>query len=121
MASLPHRRETQRRQGDGTSLAAPVHRHGEMIRVDGGFRLGPRSDIDAAVGRLPLEPSIECPGLNLLDQRLDHAHGRHRAADIEDAMCAALNRAGYMHYETSAHAKPGYECRHNVNYWRFGD
>ncbi len=26
-----------------------------------------------------------------------------------------------MHYETSAHARPGYECRHNVNYWRFGD
>ena len=26
-----------------------------------------------------------------------------------------------MHYETSAHARPGCECRHNVNYWRFGD
>jgi oxygen-independent coproporphyrinogen-3 oxidase len=26
-----------------------------------------------------------------------------------------------VHYETSAHAKPGFECRHNLNYWRFGD
>jgi oxygen-independent coproporphyrinogen-3 oxidase len=43
------------------------------------------------------------------------------AADIEEAMCAALDRAGYVHYETSAHAKRGHECRHNVNYWRFGD
>jgi len=43
------------------------------------------------------------------------------AADIEDAIAATLGAAGYVHYETSAHARPGYECRHNVNYWRFGD
>ncbi|HSC24403.1 MAG TPA: radical SAM family heme chaperone HemW [Casimicrobiaceae bacterium] len=43
------------------------------------------------------------------------------AADIEDAVVAMLARAGYEHYETSAHAKPGFACRHNVNYWRFGD
>ncbi len=43
------------------------------------------------------------------------------AADIEDAIAATLGAAGYVHYETSANAKPGHECRHNVNYWRFGD
>ena len=43
------------------------------------------------------------------------------SADIEDAVLAMLASAGYAHYETSAHAKPGFECRHNVNYWRFGD
>ena len=43
------------------------------------------------------------------------------AADIEDAIAETLGAAGYVHYETSAYAKPGYECRHNVNYWRFGD
>ena len=43
------------------------------------------------------------------------------AADIEDAVLQTLARAGYVHYETSAHAKAGRECRHNVNYWRFGD
>ena len=43
------------------------------------------------------------------------------SADIEDAVVAMLARAGYEHYETSAHAKPGFACRHNVNYWRFGD
>jgi oxygen-independent coproporphyrinogen-3 oxidase len=43
------------------------------------------------------------------------------AADIEDAVQAGLALAGYRHYETSAHARAGHECRHNLNYWRFGD
>ncbi|MBU2882099.1 radical SAM family heme chaperone HemW [Psychrosphaera sp. B3R10] len=29
--------------------------------------------------------------------------------------------AGYRQYEISAYAKPGFECKHNLNYWRFGD
>ncbi|MCC5852552.1 MAG: radical SAM family heme chaperone HemW [Alkalimonas sp.] len=28
---------------------------------------------------------------------------------------------GYQQYETSAYAKPGQQCKHNLNYWRFGD
>lgn len=32
-----------------------------------------------------------------------------------------LQSAGYQQYETSAYAKPGYQCQHNLNYWRFGD
>ncbi|EEF79522.1 radical SAM family heme chaperone HemW [Methylophaga thiooxydans] len=32
-----------------------------------------------------------------------------------------LAKAGYMQYETSAYAQQGRQCRHNVNYWQFGD
>ena len=43
------------------------------------------------------------------------------AADMQDMILQKLDAAGYSHYETSAYAKPGHECRHNLNYWRFGD
>ncbi|MBT0385647.1 radical SAM family heme chaperone HemW [Morganella morganii] len=32
-----------------------------------------------------------------------------------------LTQVGYVQYETSAYAKPGFQCQHNLNYWRFGD
>jgi oxygen-independent coproporphyrinogen-3 oxidase len=32
-----------------------------------------------------------------------------------------LELAGFCRYEVSAYAKAGYQCRHNLNYWRFGD
>jgi len=32
-----------------------------------------------------------------------------------------LERSGYINYETSAFAYPGYKSKHNLNYWLFGD
>ena len=44
-----------------------------------------------------------------------------RAADIADAVETELAAAGLEHYETSAHARVGERCLHNLNYWLFGD
>ena len=43
------------------------------------------------------------------------------SADMQLAIEGALAAAGYEHYETSAFARPGQRCRHNLNYWQFGD
>ncbi len=32
-----------------------------------------------------------------------------------------LRVAGFSRYEVSGYATPGHRCRHNLNYWRFGD
>jgi oxygen-independent coproporphyrinogen-3 oxidase len=32
-----------------------------------------------------------------------------------------LAQAGLSQYEVSAYSRPGHSCRHNLNYWRFGD
>ena len=42
-------------------------------------------------------------------------------ADMGLAVEETLGAAGFEHYETSAFALPGRRCRHNLNYWEFGD
>ncbi len=41
--------------------------------------------------------------------------------EIQERGHELLEAAGYRQYEISAYAKPGFECQHNLNYWRFGD
>jgi putative oxygen-independent coproporphyrinogen III oxidase len=43
------------------------------------------------------------------------------AYDMLDAITAANAAQGLQRYEVSAYARPGFECAHNLNYWRFGD
>lgn len=43
------------------------------------------------------------------------------ALALETATHARLEAAGYRRYEVSAWSRPGRECRHNLNYWTFGD
>lgn len=40
---------------------------------------------------------------------------------IQQAGQARLAEQGYARYEVSAYAREGARCRHNLNYWRFGD
>ena len=43
------------------------------------------------------------------------------AWQIQSAGQALLAAEGYLQYEISAYATPGARCRHNLNYWQFGD
>ncbi len=41
--------------------------------------------------------------------------------DIFEKGHQLLTKAGYVQYETSGYSRPEFQCRHNLNYWRFGD
>ncbi|HEY1726139.1 MAG TPA: radical SAM family heme chaperone HemW [Steroidobacteraceae bacterium] len=43
------------------------------------------------------------------------------AAELQAACQDKLAQSGYAQYEISAYAKAGARCRHNLNYWQFGD
>jgi len=91
----------------------------------------PRQTVDEARADAATAISFSPPHLSFYQLTLEPNTPFHRhppevpdqdaAADIENAVQATLAGAGYVHYETSAHARAGYECRHNLNYWRFGD
>ncbi len=95
-----------------------------MFALPGQTVAGARADVAAALAFAP--PHLSFYHLTLEPNTLFHRHppvlpDEDTAADIEEAVQATLGAAGYLNYETSAHARPGRECAHNLNYWRFGD
>jgi len=42
-------------------------------------------------------------------------------AELYDVGVERLAAAGFIHYEISNFAQPGFECRHNLNYWHRGE
>lgn len=41
--------------------------------------------------------------------------------DMQQRLQSLLAQNGYCQYEVSAYAREGKRCRHNLNYWQFGD
>ncbi len=41
--------------------------------------------------------------------------------DQFNALCEWMDTRKFRHYEISNFARPGFECRHNLHYWSFGD
>lgn len=56
-----------------------------------------------------------------LKRWVDAGHVHMLEETIDTGMYAAgrelLEKNGYANYEVSNHAKPGFQCRHNLNYW----
>ena len=47
--------------------------------------------------------------------------GEDAQANLFEMVIKLLAEAGFLHYEISNFARPGYECQHNLNYWRGGE
>lgn len=82
------------------------------------------SDVDIALGFRPTH--LSCYQLTLEPNTRFAAFPPElpegdTCADMQDAIEAKLATAGFSNYETSAFAQPGKQCRHNLNYWYFGD
>ena len=93
-----------------------------------------RADIEEALEFAP--PHLSCYHLTIEPNTYFHRFppklpDDDTTAAMQDAIEARLSVAGYDHYETSAFAKAvtrqsplvatDARCRHNLNYWRFGD
>jgi oxygen-independent coproporphyrinogen-3 oxidase len=71
-------------------------------------------------------PHLSAYQLTIEPNTVFHAHpptlpDHDQTADMQAMVEETLAAAGFEHYETSAFARPGRRCRHNLNYWEFGD
>jgi putative oxygen-independent coproporphyrinogen III oxidase len=95
-----------------------------MYALPGQDRAGALHDVEQALALAPkhvshyqltLEPGTEFAA------RPPVVPADDVAADMLAACQERLACAGFVQYEVSGYAIPGHECRHNLNYWTFGD
>jgi putative oxygen-independent coproporphyrinogen III oxidase len=85
---------------------------------------GALHDIDAALALTPAHVShyqLTIEAGTVFAAQPPALPGDERAAEILEACQRRLARANFAQYEVSAYATAGCQCRHNLNYWRFGD
>ena len=104
--------------------------HFKSVNLDLMFGL-PNQTLEAAKADIDTALSFKTPHLSFYNLTLEP--NTYFASfppklpndDEIDAMfeqnLALLKAAGYRRYEVSAYAKKDQECKHNLNYWRFGD
>ncbi len=54
----------------------------------------------------------------MYDKGLVTLPGEESDADLFELTMQTLAAEGFHHYEVSNYARPGFECRHNLTYWR---
>jgi oxygen-independent coproporphyrinogen-3 oxidase len=101
IAGLPHQtRESWRQSLDELIALGPEHVSVYLLEIDEGSRLGAEllgGGKKYSAGAVPSEDEM---------------------AEFYELAQERLGAAGYHHYEISNWAKPGFESKHNLKYWR---
>jgi len=101
IAGLPHQTKESWKQSLAELIRlAPEHVSVYLLEVDEGSRLGTellQGGRRYSAGAVPSEDAM---------------------AEFYEMAQEALGEAGYRHYEISNWAKPGFESKHNLKYWR---
>jgi oxygen-independent coproporphyrinogen-3 oxidase len=101
IAGLPHQtKESWRQSLEELAGLAPEHVSVYLLEIDEGSRLGKellQGGERYSAGAVPTEDEM---------------------AEFYEMAQEALGAAGYHHYEISNWAKPGFESKHNLKYWR---
>ena len=104
--------------------------HFKSVNLDLMYGL-PMQTLDDAKRDIETALSFNTPHLSLYNLTLEpntyfaNFPPKLPSEDVVDAIFEQsldlLTKAGFQRYEVSAYSKPGMECKHNLNYWRFGD
>jgi oxygen-independent coproporphyrinogen-3 oxidase len=101
IAGLPHQtRESWRQSLEELAVLAPEHVSIYLLEIDEGSHLGKellQGGGRYSAGAVPSEDEM---------------------AEFYEMAQESLRAAGYHHYEISNWAKPGFESKHNLKYWR---
>jgi len=104
--------------------------HFKSVNLDLMYGL-PNQSLESAKADMETALSFKTPHLSLYNLTLEpntyfaNFPPKLPSDDEIDAIfeqnLALLTQAGYKRYEVSAYAQKDQECKHNLNYWRFGD
>ena len=117
--------------GDEAKRAIAIAlQHFKSVNLDLMFGL-PNQTLEAAKADIETALSFKTPHLSFYNLTLEpntyfaSFPPKLPSEDEIDAIfeqnLALLEAAGYRRYEVSAYAQKDQECKHNLNYWRFGD
>jgi oxygen-independent coproporphyrinogen-3 oxidase len=95
-----------------------------MYGLPGDDVVGSLADLEAAIALRPTHVSwyqLTLEPNTAFERRPPALPHDDVVAAVEEQGRALLASTGFDRYEISAYAQPGRRCRHNVNYWSFGD
>jgi putative oxygen-independent coproporphyrinogen III oxidase len=103
---------------------AEARRALELARSPGDDVAGALADLEQALELAPAHVSwyqLTLEPNTAFERRPPRLPSEDRVLEMEHRGRALLAAAGYDRYEVSAYARAARRCRHNLNYWQFGD